>query len=184
MTKMIKDGTLLSMKTRVGSDNFQTPAWPVEALVNFINSDLVSQSTLPKDADILDPCCGKGNILITLISLGYLNVGGLDKETGFDFLTDPLPADTDVIITNPPYSIKDDFIAKCYEYKKPFALLMPLTALEGKKRLALYKEHGMQLCLLPRRVNFETPSGIGKGAWFPVGWFTHGFKLPRDINYL
>ena len=39
-----------------------------------------------------------------------------------------------MIITNPPYSLKDEFIKKCYEWKKPFCLLLPITALEGKVR--------------------------------------------------
>jgi len=90
----------------------------------------------------------------------------------------------DAIITNPPYSCKDKFIEKCYETKKSFALLMPLTALEGKKRQQLYKKYGIQLIIPNKRINFETPSGKGGGSWFLTAWYCSGFNLPKDINFL
>ena len=68
-----------------------------------------------------------------LSSKGY-NVIGSDITRGFDFLKNNMEQHFDMIITNPPYSLKDKFIEKCYEYGKPFALLLPLTALEGIKR--------------------------------------------------
>ena len=37
----------------------------------------------------------------------------------------------DGVITNPPYSLKDKFIEHCYELDKPFALLLPVTAIQG-----------------------------------------------------
>jgi len=178
-----KDGTLLSLKSKTGSNNFQTPPWPVELLIDYCLTDLVSLENFTDDPIIFDPCCGKGQLVSTLCTKGYSSYG-MDLETGYNFLTDPLPADVDMIITNPPYSLKDQFIARCYEHGKPFALLMPLTALEGKKRQPLYKENGLQLALLPRRVNFVPPSGKGSGAYFPVGWFCHDFKFRKDIVYL
>jgi len=33
----------------------------------------------------------------------------------------------DIIITNPPYSLKEEFFKRAYELGKPFAFLMPLT---------------------------------------------------------
>src|SRR3989304_3666985 len=45
------------------------------------------------------------------------------------------------IITNPPYSMKEEFLERCYRWKVPFALLMPLTALEGKRRGELYRKY-------------------------------------------
>lgn len=166
----------LTQKGGKGSDNFQTPPWPVISLLNVIGSQLT-------DSVIWDPCMGEG-LLIETLNDNSLTALGTDEITGTNFLIDESPYEFDAIITNPPYSKKDQFIQRCYELGKPFALLMPLTALEGKKRLPMYKENGMQLCLLPKRVNFKTPSGKGSGAWFATAWFTHGFNLPNDINYL
>ena len=161
------------------SDNFQTPNWPVQSLLNVISEDL-------NGATVWDPCSGKGNIVKYLNSLGIRSFGTdiTPEGGGINFLEDTL-AGMDCIITNPPYSLKDEFLARCYALEVPFALLMPITALEGLKRLALYREHGLTLGLLPKRVNYETPSGQGKGAYFPSAWFIHGFGFEENtIVYL
>lgn len=102
------------------------------------------------------------------------NVVGTDKNEygGKDFLTTEPEGSWDAIITNPPYSIKDQWIERCYDLGKPFALLLPYTALEGIKRQKMYRQNGLDLLFLPRRVVFETPNGTKGGAWFPVAWFT------------
>jgi hypothetical protein len=64
---------------------------------------------------------------------------------------------------------------------RPWAMLMPLTTLEGRRQ-ELFRRHGVELLLLDRRVNFETPSGGGSGAWFPVAWFCWRL-LPDRICY-
>jgi hypothetical protein len=34
-----------------------------------------------------------------------------------------------------------------------------------------------------KRINYETPSGNGSGAWFASGWFTYGFNLNKQISF-
>ena len=63
-------------------------------------------------------------------------------------------------------------------------LLLPITALEGIKRQKLYKQYGLELILFNRRINYETPSGKGSGAYFSSAWFTYGFNLPKQLNFL
>lgn len=63
---------------------------------------------------------------------------------------------------------KDDIIKRCYELKKPFALLLPMTALEGTKRHKLFK-NGIGLIALDKRCDFNS-----KGScWFNTSWFVH-----------
>ena len=84
----------------------------------------------------------------------------------------------DAIITNPPYSLKDDFLERCYKLGKPFALLLPTTALGEQRRNKLYRRYGIQLLVLDKRIEF---SGKG-GVWFHVSLFTWGI-LPRDLVF-
>lgn len=42
------------------------------------------------------------------------------------------PQHYDLIITNPPYSFKDQFLKRAFELDKPFMMLLPITTLEGK----------------------------------------------------
>ena len=66
------------------------------------------------------------------------------------------------------FELKDEFIERCYQLNKPFALLLPITALEGTKRHTLFK-NGIGLVALDKRCDFN-----GKGScWFNTSWFIH-----------
>jgi hypothetical protein len=155
-------------------DDFQTPAVALRPLLPY----------LKRSWRILEPACGKGNLVRALQAEGFPCVVGTDILMGadYDFLS-LRKALLDCTITNPPYSLKDEFLAKCYELGKPFALLLPLTALEGKRRQALYRAHGLELILMDRRINFETPSGKQGGSWFASAWFTWGLRIGRGLTF-
>jgi hypothetical protein len=122
---------------------------------------------------------GKSNISAVLRTEGWTVVGS-DLTTGFDFLSDTPTFKFDAIITNPPYSLKDEFIERCYEYKVPFALLLPLAALAGMKRNKMYKHFGINVVILNKRLDFT-----GKGAnWFATAWFYWTPSFPRIPNQL
>jgi hypothetical protein len=99
-----------------------------------------------------------------------------------DFLTREPDAPC-VIVTNPPYSLKDEFLLRCYDLGYPFALLMPLTALEGRRRTALYRQNGIELILFPKRINFTPPRAKGSGSWFATAWFTHGLGIGSALTF-
>lgn len=156
----------------ISSDDFQSPEYCLDILIPYLNKEWM----------IWEPACGNGNLVEGLCMRGF-RIGGTDILNGVDFLKQVVE-EFDCIITNPPYSLKDEFIKRCYELGKPFALLMPLTALEGQKRQALYKKYGLQLVIPNRRINFETPSGQGTGSWFLTAWFCWGLNLPKDLNFV
>lgn len=153
-------------------DDFQTPP---EALAPLLPH-------LKKEWTIWECAVGTGNLAEELNRWGY-EVIRTDIIDGRDFLTWRPQIAWDCIVTNPPFSLKDEFIKRCYQLEKPFALLLPLTTFEGKKRQALFKRYGVQVILFDRRINFETPSGKGKGAWFMTAWFTWGLGLESDITF-
>ena len=113
---------------------------------------------------------------------GFLTTG-TDILTGHDFLNWQ-PKTFDCIITNPPFSLKDQFLKRCYDLGKPFALLIPLTSLEGKKRQELFQKYGIEIILFERRINFETPTGKQGGSWFMTAWFTWGFNFKKQLNFV
>ncbi len=157
------------------SDIFQTEAFPVERLLPFI----------PPEWIILEPACGEGRIVDTLRADGR-NVIATDIDRGFDFLTPMgLPQEPfNCIITNPPYSIKDKWLQRCFDIGKPFALILPCNALGEQNRYDMYKKYGIQIALYRERVNFGTPSGGKSSAWFPTCWFCWGMPLPAPITFL
>jgi hypothetical protein len=151
------------------SDDFQTPSYALKPLIPFLNKEWI----------IWECAEGKGNLTNELKRLGF-KVIGTDILSGKDFLKWQ-PEKFDCIVTNPPYSLRYEFIKRAYELNKPFAMLMTLTTLEGKRQ-ELFEKYGIELLLLNKRINFETPSGKGSGAWFPVAWFCWKL-LPKQIVF-
>ena len=87
-------------------------------------------------------------------------------------------------VTNPPYSVKYDWLKHSYELGKPFALLLPLETLGAKRGQELFKRYGLELILLNRRVDFKMPfKGFTGSAQFPVAWFTWGLGIGQPISY-
>ena len=152
-------------------NDFQTPPAALVPLTPF----------LPIRWTIWECAQGQGHLAEGLRAHGF-DVIGTDILTGEDFMAFE-PHRWDCIVTNPPFTEKDDFLRRAYQLKKPFAFLMPPRALEGLDRQALYKKHGVGLIVLDRRVQFTTPRGKKGGAWFPVCWFTHGLGLDGKLVF-
>jgi len=154
------------------SDDFQTPEEALYPLLPYLNKKWV----------IWECSCGNGNLSNYLKLVGF-NVIATDILTGYDFLNCQ-PREYDCIITNPPFSLKQKFLERCYTLSKPFALLLPLTTFETPKRQNLFKKYGVQIIFFDKRINFETPSGKGSGSWFASAWFTNGLNLPNELNFV
>lgn len=154
------------------SNDFQTPSLALNPLYKYLKKEWL----------IWECSCGRGNLVNALNSKGYLTIG-TDIMSGHDFLNYK-PEKFDCIITNPPFSLKEKFLERCYKLNKPFALLLPLTTFEGKKRQELFREYGVQVIFFDKRINFETPSGKGSGSWFATAWFTWGLNLPKELNFV
>lgn len=125
------------------NDELYTPKEAIEPILKYLDKD----KTYWECTDF-----GDSNIRKVLVENGYKVIATRKDE--FDFLKDDPLFKFDAIITNPPYSIKDKFIKRCYQLNKPFLLLLPITALEGKERNELYKTYGLELIILNKRINF------------------------------
>lgn len=163
-------------------DRCETPAYAMDPLIPY----------LPKlrygDQHIWEPACGSGRIVRVLH--GYEGAGysviGTDVLQGekYNFFEMPMPTGVEVIVTNPPYSCKPQFIRRCYELGKPFALLVPVETIGTGTVQRMMERHGAELLLLNKRVNFYMPhKGLdGNGAQFPVLWFCWRM-LPAPLVY-
>lgn len=147
-------------------DDYRTPEVAVNLLLKY----------LPNKLKTIWECCDSGDSIITqVLKKAGFRVISTSIETGLDFLKDVPDFDFDIIITNPPFSKKDNFIKKCYEYNKSFALLLPISALGGITRTKLFKKNGVSLIIPNRRINFI---GGKSNAWFHSAWFCKLDWLP------
>lgn len=163
---------------------------------------------------VWESACGDGNIVEALRDMGYtVTATDVKPDRGdgqVDFLDTaqcqqtlfnmedfggkitPVAVSTraDCIVTNPPYSRgdMDAFIARCFEIGLPFALLVPLTALEGaSKRIPAYvKADPRPQIIVMGRVRFTTPTGLqgrDSNPTFGVCWLTWKLGLPYDLGW-
>lgn len=152
------------------TDEIYTPKCAINILLPFIRKDWI----------IWECALGSGKIKEYLENEGFKVYG--DKDMDFLNIKQPYKP-TDLILTNPPYTIKDKFLKHAFEIGKPFAFLLPITALGGQKRIELFKKYGIQLIIPNKRINYITPNE-GKSSWFHSVWFTWGLNLPKDLMFV
>jgi len=184
-------------------DTFQTPAYATRLLLPFI----------PKHVTHIWECAaGEGRISRILREADYTVSQSDLKEMGdiarFNFLEDKLGlelSDRWAIITNPPFSIKDLFIEKCFEYGLPFALL--INADYSGWQIDLI-QRGCEKIIPNRRIDYLTPFIISNvnnkeeasynsideipnellfkysASQFHSMWLTHGFSIGRTETFV
>lgn len=161
--------------TPQGFDACQTPPYAIDPLLHY----------LPMDWIIWEPAAGEG-LLVEAFYDASRTVVASDILSGGNFF-DPAtePAEWDCLITNPPYSIKYQWMERCYALGKPFALLLPVETLGAAKAQALFRQYGVQIILFDKRINFKMPNigWEGSSAQFPVAWFTWGLQLADQLTF-
>lgn len=89
----------------------------------------------------------------------------------------------DFIISNPPFSLKDQVLKRLYELNKPYAMLFPLPTLQGQKRFQYLQD--CQALIFDKRINFwkdEQHTKMVKGVAFASIYICRNF-LPNDLIF-
>lgn len=117
------------------SDFYPTPPEATIALVQFLR--------LEHGTVVWEPAFGEGDMGQALGACG-LTVYGTDIRAGQDFLVrdhpDGIDAPFNWIITNPPFSLAEEFIRHAAKIGKPFAMLLKSQYWHAAKRARLFRE--------------------------------------------
>ncbi len=143
------------------SDDFKTPT---EVWANI-------QQYIPKDKKIWCPFYFNGDH--TLKELGYDII-----HENKDFFT--YVPECDIIVDNPPFSIKKQVLARLLEIDQPFILIMPCSTL-CYKYFQSYKDK-IQLIVPPKRYNFAPQ--LKSSPSFDCLYFCYKMNLPRDLIFV
>jgi hypothetical protein len=155
-------------------DEIYTPAYAVMPILEFI----------PKNKIIWCPFDTEESQYVKIFKQRGNDVIYSHKNENKDFF-EYQPDKWDIIVSNPPYSIKNKVLKRCYELGKSFALLLPLTTLEGVERNKLFRQYGIQVLVLDKRINFLDYMKRGKnnsGNWFNSSYFCWKL-LPKDLMF-
>ena len=158
-------------------DELYTPEYAVFPLLPYLfqMKDFLERNDLKCN---IWECCGNNSTITKVLRHCDFTVFETHIDDGIDFLKDDPDFEYHLIITNPPYSIKDQFLKRAYELEVPFAFLLPITALAGVKRGKMYRQNGVQVLVLDKRVDYT-----GKGNnWKNTSWFCWNL-LPADLVF-
>lgn len=117
------------------SDFYPTPPEATIALVQFLRLD--------RGTVVWEPASGEGDMGQALEACG-LTVYSTDIRGGQDFLVRDHPDGIDTpfnwVITNPPFSLAEEFIRHAAKIGKPFAMLLKSQYWHAAKRAQLFRE--------------------------------------------
>ena len=165
---MLNIGYLTSNKKK---DEAYTPYYASNPIIKYIDPNLV----------VWCPFDQEWSSYVRLLRENGNRVIAGHVDNGLNFFNYE-PEYYDIIVTNPPFSCKDEVISRLYELNKPFAILLPLNSLQGRSRYENFK-NGIQLLAFDQRIDFHDPEHMvspNKGTPFASAYFCRDV-LPNDL---
>jgi hypothetical protein len=143
-------------------DNYTTPKEVWESISQFI----------PKDKVIWECFYNEGHS------------GSFLKDLGFNVIHEDIDffenIKGDVIISNPPFSIKQKVFQRLKELDKPFIMICPTSVLATQFFQKLFKNN-IQIIIPKKRIDFV---GKKSSAWFECFFYCYKMNLEKDITFL
>jgi len=161
---------MISYMQKPKNDEVFTPDYAIKPLMPYIDKDWVIWE--PTDF-------GGSRITENFREVGYKVITShiKDEQNFFEYEPDE---HYDIIITNPPYSLKTEFLERAYSLNKKFSFLLPITSLEGKARGKIYRQYDqMEILVFDGRVEFY--KGKNK-IYFNTSWFCRNV-LPKQLIF-
>ena len=146
-------------------DEYMTPFSAWENIIRFI----------PKQTPIWECFFGDGRSGQHLRDLGCTNV----IHEPIDFFTSDRG---EVIISNPPFSLKKQVFKRLFELDKSFILLVPIATLTKQYFTKYFKK--CQIIIPQKRIQFVKDGQQTSASWLDVIYLCYNMNLQKDIIYL
>ena len=162
---------LTADRTSAG-DEVYTPFYAVEPLLEF----------LPKDKKIWWPCDEEWSAFYQLLSEQGYEVERSSLTEGKDFFKYE-PEHWDILVSNPPFSKKNEVLKRAFSFQKPFALLLPVNSIQSKTRYQIFENRIQMLCF-DGRIDYHTWQNMEyytKGNHFGSAYFCRDL-LPSKLE--
>ena len=151
------------------NDEYNTPKEAWEMIIPFI----------PKNVTIWEAFM-MGNT--SSKSMDYLSELGCEVvgSPELDFFENNLG---DVIVSNPPYSIKKRIFKRLAILDKPFILLLPVSTIT-KQFAKLLKREFIQIIIPDKRIQFIKGEDPLKRCWFDTTFLCYKMNLKNNITFI
>jgi hypothetical protein len=161
----------MSVSKDGNGDEYYTPDYVVEILLPYLKKSNYKTIWCPFDKDWSE--------YVKVFEREGFNVIHSHIDNGQDFLEYTPEEDYDIIISNPPFSIKQQVFEKLVALQKPFAILMSATSVQGASFVQLLSlADDMKFILFDKRISYS-----GDRPPFPSWYFTSGL-LEKNEFYI
>ena len=164
----------LKQKDKV-DDGYNTPHHCFEDIIDFIPNR--------EKLVVYEPFILNNNYSTSKASLLSLSFKKVIGETTYDFFEMYNKLDYDIIISNPPFSIKQKIFKIIKEINKPFILIVPVSIITKKYFMDNFKDD-FQIIIPKKRIQFIKDSVQLKRCWFDCCFIAYKMNLEKDITYL
>lgn len=170
----------LTAKTDKASDETFTPAYAVKPLIKYIEDYRNRHNK--QNLTIWCPFDTSNSKYVEVLSkINNVKIIFTHIDSGENFFFYEPKENYDLIISNPPFSCKDDILKRLSELNKPYAMLLPIPTLQGQSRFPYMKN--IQYLGFDKRINYyrdssmtQTQQGVSFGSCYLCKDF-----LPKDL---
>ena len=125
------------------NDEYYTHRYAIKPILKYIKPN--STIWCPFDTE-------QSNYVCELSNSGHY-VKHTHINTGNDFFKTNI--ECDYIISNPPYTIKNEVLSRLFQLKKPFAMLMNAAGIfDSQYRFDLFKDNRFEIMIMNKRVEY------------------------------
>lgn len=161
-----------TMKTYADSNECYTKENTIYPLIKYLD----------KSKTIWCPCDLESSNYVKVFKREGFNVIYSHISLGQDFYTYEPSENFDIIITNPPFEKKANFMKRVLSFNKPFAILLPLTWLNDSAPFNLFKDFDIELLIFNKRPTFLNQNFKTPNPTFSCGYYCKDI-LPKQIVF-
>ena len=169
----------LTAKTNKASDEVYTPSYAIKPLIKHIK---IFEEQIGHPVVIWCPFDLPSSKYVLEFKQAGFKVIHSHIDEGKNFFYYEPEEEYDIIISNPPFSQKDNVLKRLYELDKPYAMLLPIPSLQGQTRFKYIKD-GLQYLGFDKRINYYMNSNfseVQKGVSFGSCYLCKKFLL-KDL---
>jgi hypothetical protein len=153
--------SLKQVKKDGNGDEYYTPKYVVEILLPYLKDKGIKT--------IWCPCDEEWSEFVNVFKNAGYNVIYSHIKYGQDFLEYEPEEHYDIIISNPPFSIKNKILQRCVDLDKPFIMLLSATCIQSASLINIISKcDNFNFIMFDKRISYS-----GDRPPFPSWYFTN-----------